>query len=1050
MPGEHVGSPVETGVRTSRDPRCGAGHRRQRSRPAPWRAAARQARLSSTTPIAQPAMHLGEQLGVVGDGLQLDREAAATRDIDVDDHPRLARPLADHVPEGPHRLEEPLRRRTREPDVEDPPGPDVEGRGRRRRDRGFVRPSLVREGRLLVVVGLGHRRPVRLLVGGDRLGRRDRRQWRRGRGLGGGVLAERRNERDGREDRRRPTDLDRRSVRGARADRHHRSLARCMAVAAAVGPVAAGPTAGSAATTRPAIARGDLRGERLGSTRDRIVPIDGQVGQERRVLAAVVDPPGDQQDRPVPPGRPRRLVQPREDDDLDRPLQVFERDDGHRLVPLRDDRPDAGHDAADDHPLPVERFVLQVARVRVDEPADLLGDLAHRVLREVQAQQFLLPAKALAHRHLGRRRERPLEDVGVRGPQVEQRGLAGDPVALRRLGGADGVVETEEQLRGMAHRAEGPDLDERLEHLAVAQAQVDPRAEVGQRAEVAALVASRDDRLDRPLPHVLDGQQAEADRVALDGELQVARMDVRREDGDPEPAAFGDGRRDLLLVRPEGRQHARHVLDGVVRLQVGGLVGDEPITRRVGLVEPVTLERLEGGEDRVDGPGRHAPLGGLGDEPLLLGAQHRGLLLADGVAQGVGLGTGEPAEGDGRGHDVLLVHEDPVGLLQVRLEQRVQVRDRFLAVLAPDVGRDVVHRSRPVERHHRREVIDGRRPEVADIAAHPRGLELEDAGRLARGQEFEGLRVVERDRVEVDGDLPVGLHHVDRLAQDGQVREPEEVELQQPERLDGVHLVLGHEPIRVRRLLERHELGQRLAADDDARGVGRGVARHALEVPGEVDDPGDARVGIHLFAQCRGDRQGLVELDPELVRDRLGDPVHLAVRVTQDPADVADRRAGQHRAERDDLGDVVLAVLAPDVGDDLVAAAVLEVDVDVGHRHAIRVQEPLERELVQDRVDRRDAERVRHDRARRAAPARRLDALSPGEVDEVGDDEEVRRVAHRDDDPELVVEALLQLRRDGPVPALEAALALLPQPRSRRCGHPGPGSAGSAAGRAAA
>ncbi len=124
----------------------------------------------------------------------------------------------------------------------------------------------------------------------------------------------------------------------------------------------------------------------------------------------------------------------------------------------------------------------------------------------------------------------------------------------------------------------------------------------------------------------------------------------------------------------------------------------------------------------------------------------------------------------------------------------------------------------------------------------------------------------------------------------------------------------------------------------------------------------------------------LVELDPELVRDRLGDPVDLAVGVAEHAADVADGGPGQHRAEGDDLGDVVLAVLAPDVGDDLLASAVLEVDVDVGHRHPVRVEEPLERELVEDRVDRRDPQRVGHDRARRAAPAGRLDPLLPGEA----------------------------------------------------------------------
>ena len=274
--------------------------------------------------------------------------------------------------------------------------------------------------------------------------------------------------------------------------------------------------------------------------------------------------------------------------------------------------------------------------------------------------------------------------------------------------------------------------------------------------------------------------------------------------------------------------------------------------------------------------------------------------------------------------------------------------------------------------------------------------------------------------------------------------------MSRPERLDGVHLVLGHQPVRVRRLLERHELGQRLAADDDAGGVGRGVAGDALELPGEVDDPLDRRVGVDLLAQRRRDLERLVELDAELVRDRLGDPVHLAVRVAEHAADVADRRPGEHRAEGDDLGDVVLAVLAPDVGDDLVAPAVLEVDVDVRHRHAVRVEEALERQLVEDRVDRRDAQRVGHDRARRAAAARRLDPLLAGEPDEVRDDQEVAGVAHREDHAELVVEPLLELRGDRPVAALEAALALGAQPALDGVAVRAPGSAGCAAGRAAA
>ena len=59
----------------------------------------------------------------------------------------------------------------------------------------------------------------------------------------------------------------------------------------------------------------------------------------------------------------------------------------------------------------------------------------------------------------------------------------------------------------------------------------------------------------------------------------------------------------------------------------------------------------------------------------------------------------------------------------------------------------------PEERDHRREVVDRGRPQLPDVAAHARGLELEHARRLARRQQLEGLGVVERDVVEVDASI---------------------------------------------------------------------------------------------------------------------------------------------------------------------------------------------------------------------------------------------------------------------------------------------------------
>src|SRR4051812_26937781 len=106
----------------------------------------------------------------------------------------------------------------------------------------------------------------------------------------------------------------------------------------------------------------------------------------------------------------------------------------------------------------------------------------------------------------------------------------------------------------MTEGVERTDLGERLGDLAVDETEGDARAEVGQRAEGAAILAGRDDRLDRALADVRDRKQAEPDGWPLDRELDIGAVDVRREDLDGHPPALGDGRGNLLLVRAECRE----------------------------------------------------------------------------------------------------------------------------------------------------------------------------------------------------------------------------------------------------------------------------------------------------------------------------------------------------------------------------------------------------------------------------------------------------------------------------------------------------------------
>jgi hypothetical protein len=82
----------------------------------------------------------------------------------------------------------------------------------------------------------------------------------------------------------------------------------------------------------------------------------------------------------------------------------------------------------------------------------------------------------------------------------------------------------------------------------------------------------------------------------------------------------------------------------------------------------------------------------------------------------------------------------------------------------------------------------------------------------------------------------------------------------------------------------------------------------------------------------------------------------------QHPAHVAHRGLREQRAEGDDLRHPVAAVFFLHVADHLLAAIHAEVDVEIGHRHALGVQEPLEQQAVAQRIEVGDGQRIGHQR----------------------------------------------------------------------------------------
>ena len=160
--------------------------------------------------------------------------------------------------------------------------------------------------------------------------------------------------------------------------------------------------------------------------------------------------------------------------------------------------------------------------------------------------------------------------------------------------------------------------------------------------------------------------------------------------------------------------------------------------------------------------------------------------------------------------------------------------------------------------------------------------------------------------------------------------------------------------------------------DDDRGGVDRGVADDPLEALGDVDDLLRGPVAVDLGAQRLARAPGTPRSSaraPARVGDQLGEPVAGRVVVAEHAGRVARGRAGEHLAEGDDLGDRLLAVLLGHVADHLLTAAHREVHVDIGHRHALGVEEPLEQQVVRSGSTSVIASAVGDDRARGRAAA---------------------------------------------------------------------------------
>ena len=185
--------------------------------------------------------------------------------------------------------------------------------------------------------------------------------------------------------------------------------------------------------------------------------------------------------------------------------------------------------------------------------------------------------------------------------------------------------------------------------------------------------------------------------------------------------------------------------------------------------------------------------------------------------------------------------------------------------------------------------------------------------------------------------------------------------------------------------------------------MGGGVPWEALHLFGGLDQLAHLRVGLAEGAQLAVGLQRLIDGHMQLIGDELRNGIHLRVGQPHGTAHIPHGAPCQHGTEGDDLGDVVGAVFAHDIVDDLRAALVAEIHVKVRHRNTLGIEKALEQEVIFHRVDIGDADAVGRKAPRPgAAPRPDGDAVGLGVMDEIVDDEVVFHIAHAADGGKLV------------------------------------------------
>ena len=341
-------------------------------------------------------------------------------------------------------------------------------------------------------------------------------------------------------------------------------------------------------------------------------------------------------------------------------------------------------------------------------------------------------------------------------------------------------------------------------------------------------------------------------------------------------------------------------------------------------------------------------------------------------------------------------------------------------MLGIDEIRDTIHRTWAVERNHCHDILDTRWLELFDVLGHLRALKLEDTRRLTTCQQVKGLLTfgvlliiarhpVKRDLFQYHLLITCDLDVLERIIQDGQVREAQEVELDQAQFFQVRLFVLRNASLAgVLGItqLQRHKVIQRLICNNYACRVHACRAHHAFQLQCLINDLLRNFTFFIQVIQLFNVVQRFLERDVRPGRNEPRNAISYLL-LSHHTCHVLDRRLCRHRIKRDHLCYAVLAIFVCHILNHFFTAIIREVHVDIRHIRALGVEEAFKGQLIPEGVNIRNAQRVGQQASR--GRTSRGAAYTPRAriVHEVPFDEEIRRESLLNNHVEPVVKLFL-------------------------------------------